>query len=447
MGDTSSRTSILIVLGAGLVVASLLAYQTDLLMLLLCLIVIVTCFVVLFKMNYRGVTSVLLFMGVYAIYIILPAIYACYFLASEMHVDRVLIMSTIVEGAVAFSFGAWLTNLFRGPLAEPELVRFEHQEAYDDLPYHFWISATIVIAVSILVSGRYFLFNLPSLRNMLLFEHMTESRLAMRAGQGYYVLSFLYILPTLSLLVLLKGNSQERNNITTIALFLVAYSFACQALLMLRGNLAIFALMIFMALHIPRMRLSLKGAGLGALALLILIISLSSFRYGGNAVLANPWIIFDKILRRFSTSIIQLEYVLDTFPRRNLFPGESYLIDLKALLPGADIGFNGIIYRFMGYGEHGGTATITILGEFYANFGHAGIIIGMFFLGGLLQHMHLGLIRGSKKITEIFGYVFVSIYLAKSNIAGIGENFFPAVAVVMPVVIYLRISSAVLKLR
>ncbi len=128
--------------------------------------------------------------------------------------------------------------------------------------------------------------------------------------------------------------------------------------------------------------------------------------------------------RRLITSVCQFGFVLDHFEALGSMWGKTYLINMMALLPGPDLDFNGILFKKMGYAHEGGTATITLFGEFYSDFGYPGIVIGGWLTGGIAR-----LLEGVRHLSRSFlgqvFYVSLSIIFCRIVFTGYGGIFVP----------------------
>ncbi len=125
-----------------------------------------------------------------------------------------------------------------------------------------------------------------------------------------------------------------------------------------------------------------------------------------------------------------LEFVLALFPRRHAYlGGASYVMGLKALRPGADIGFGGWLTSQHSRRLAGVTGmTPTVVGEFYANYGTLGAIAGMLCLGLLIQLIYAQFLRGRKTIGRTAFVVFLTGSLAWTVMGGLGRFVFAGLA-------------------
>jgi hypothetical protein len=98
--------------------------------------------------------------------------------------------------------------------------------------------------------------------------------------------------------------------------------------------------------------------------------------------------------------------------KRSIFP-QNYWLD-----------FNGFLYQRL-YAYPGGTTTETLFGEFYANFGFAGVAVGSFLYSFILQTLSTKFAQHAwRESSRITVAIFLAYYLAQSTIEGLGETFF-----------------------
>ena len=136
---------------------------------------------------------------------------------------------------------------------------------------------------------------------------------------------------------------------------------------------------------------------------------------------------------RFSSGAATLQLILETYPKeRDYEYGLTYFGDAVSLIPSPIKrtfvpenwwgGFNGFISDYIGF--YGGTGQIPIMGEFYANFGMGGVLLGSVFYGMLLQRITNALRTHS--VTKASTVVFVVVLgyrLAEATVEGIGGRF------------------------
>jgi hypothetical protein len=77
----------------------------------------------------------------------------------------------------------------------------------------------------------------------------------------------------------------------------------------------------------------------------------------------------------------------------------------------------------------------TQLGEFYMNFGYAGVVVGMLLYGVLLRLLHEVLLRGQPTTPGLFAAIIVLLYLGMGFQGGVANNFANTVLSIVPIVV------------
>lgn len=96
-------------------------------------------------------------------------------------------------------------------------------------------------------------------------------------------------------------------------------------------------------------------------------------------------ILFQSIWRPF-VNIQNFDLIVNSFPSRlKYLYGKSYLMDFAVIAPGYQVNFGTWLKDQLGLDFTGGSVTVTYLGEFYANFGIYGALIGAFLTGLILN--------------------------------------------------------------
>lgn len=435
----------------GIIVSLFIRYAFDIGIALVCLMLYLLCFYYISrsKAHVGALTSAHIFFFLYTVYIFMPALLGFIIGPDGLQAKVPLlgnyrVLFSAMLGILFFTVGTiWVDSVFGISLSE-RLKRFRNTQLKDNLKIPFWLIAIPVIAYSTTITVWFFVTNIDMVVGIFSQAAFvaSENRLALRSGQGHLTINFVYVLPAMSLLLILKSIASEKLWIKASAAVVALLCLFSLAMFSFRGNIIFYILMVAMLIQSISFRSSIRSRVLVVILLSIALVMITALRTEISTDQSLLMLTIEKLVNRAFTSVVHLGYILDTFPRIDMFPGETYLIDLLALKPGPDIGFNGMIYEEMGYWGDG-TATITIIGEFYANFGYVGIIVGMFLIGSLLRILHVWLICSNKKITDLFIYVIASIYLSKTVIAGIGENLFPALLVHIPLLAVILVSTAV----
>lgn len=389
-----------------------------------------------------ALTPAHLFAGIYTLYVAIPAVLV--FLLVDSPVlrrtwffpeDRILAFALLgFLGLVAGALCAYMLVRSRRPSL---LERYRRRSLTYEMDRSLWLPLALVAASAVGATLAFFWLHRESYLAILVAEQIGGQRPELRAGAGYLTLHFTYVLPWLCVLAYLGSRATGRRRLMWVALLLGGVAFLAQAALLFRGNIIFFFLMLLTASQLEDMKVDWDLLKWGVPAALFFLaataLRVESFLTPTD-LLETVGTMF---VSRMETPIEQFAYVLDTFPRRGSFPGETYFIDASALMPGAQRSFNGIIYAEMG-GAGFGSATITILGESYANFGAAGIALVPFTVGFVLQMVHHRLLGSRKTVLGLFLYTLIAVYVAKAVLAGLTANL------LQPTVVFAVIAAPVL---
>jgi len=378
-------------------------------------------------------TATHLFAAIYTLYIAIPALLAFLLIHTpvvggppDLPVGRILVFSLL--GFLALVAGS-LCGYFLVRAHRPSLLpRYRERALECRLDINAWFPLFVVTALGIAGTVFFFWSHRRDYLALLVAQQIGGQRSELRAGSGYLTMNFVYILPWMCVLTYLAGRARGQRRMLIVALLIGGSAFLAQAALLYRGNIVFFFILLLVASQAVQMKVSADIVKWSVPAI-VFFVAATAVRLGTGAgtdhLLQS---VGTKILARFITPIRQLGYILDTFPRHGFFPGKTYLLDVSALLPGAQRSFNGIIYQEMG-GAGFGSATITILGESYANFGGAGIVLVPFVIGALLQLMHHRLLRSRKTAVGVLLYSLLTVYSAKAVLAGLTANLLQPVGV------------------
>jgi hypothetical protein len=299
-------------------------------------------------------------------------------------------------------------------------------------------------------------------RNLLtstdVFDLIQDTRIDALYGSTYAVQGLTRVLPIVIVLLACKWYARADRSAGGLALTLLAIDFACLSVIGIRGT-QICVLMQLAMVHnyfapFSGRRVLLYAGGIGALLVTTTALKFG-FGFSANRILFLE--VLGHAANRVSLGAIHLQYVLSLFPRelahRN---GMTYVQDLVSLIPSPIkrailppaywVDFNGYLYQRL-FAHDGGTTTETILGELYANFGYAGIGLGCFVYGFVLQAWSTRFARRAWRTTSAIGIsICLAFYLAQSTIEGVGETFFVTALWVVILYVVLFPGRALLRL-
>jgi hypothetical protein len=197
-----------------------------------------------------------------------------------------------------------------------------------------------------------------------------------------------------------------------------------------RGHFAILLVLLVVLDQYLAGRIRWRRAWILFGAFVLLFGAMSMFRLGyffreaeGRQVLLVALRAFPQ---RFGQATQQLQALLETFPftRDHLYAG-SYWMNLVALQPGPDLGFNGWLYTVISPQAPLGLAvTPTIVGQWYVELGWLGVALGPLVLGIALQGLYIAFVRAPKRISSLVAFVVASTYLAKAAMNGLPTILF-----------------------
>ncbi|PYV99630.1 MAG: hypothetical protein DMG89_07140 [Acidobacteria bacterium] len=270
------------------------------------------------------------------------------------------------------------------------------------------------------------------------FSLVQSTRVAALYGSTYAIQGVTRIAPVVILLLLAKWYTGSSRGARRLALVLVGLDFICLFLVGIRAT------QICVLLQLGLMRNYFKPFRsfrivLYAAAICALLVAGTALKFGFG--FSQSEILFSEVLthaaERVSLGAKHLQYILALFPgETNHRLGMTYLQDAVSLIPSPLkrnffpqnywVDFNGYLYQRL-YSHEGGTTTDTIFGEFYANFGFAGVVLGSFLYSFALQRLSMAFTQQKwRQSSKIAMAIFLSYYLAQSTIEGVGETFFVA---------------------
>jgi oligosaccharide repeat unit polymerase len=330
------------------------------------------------------------------------------------------VLLAILVGLTTFSAGA---ISFDALAFRPGRIRIRRSTSIVSVPRRgeiAWAWAFFVVGTLILLYYYYRVGTVP-----LLAEDAENVRVTVKAGLGYlpiggfaflnvstltlvaasayrnhYYFLFVTILALITAFVLLLGTGYRMPSLEVLLGGFIVYSFT--------KNLSLSRLELIVLIVVVVVSLSIIGF----------------YRLSGEFVQSleqiefmfkrTVWSIFMRYLYVFSI-------VMFFFPNMHPFmSGQSYLISAYTILPGAQSHFGFWLRDHLGLAlTSPGPVDPTILGEFYANFGWAGIVVGMCVLGFGLRALYHFIMK--KQPLSIGRLVLITL-LSTSSISVVGSG-------------------------
>jgi len=345
-------------------------------------------------------------------------------------------------GLVCFSFGVLIATAVSRFKPYHELLAFRRKEWVDDMRgIPFVVSITLLTLLGLSLSIIFFsirgipiLAYTDAMGTSHFFGEMSEARVTAQWGAGCFMQGITLILPFCAFVLYAKGFVSHQKVFKIWALFLSMLSIVMMIALTSRGHFVIFLVLLFLLHQFLAKQINWRKAFLFFSTVVVLFLVVSVFKMGYFLTLEDTGHLLSNALEilsyRLSLGTQQFHAILQTFPDAHAFIlGKGYLWDIAGVLPGPDIGFNGWIFTLIyPLGLEGNTVNPLSLGEFYANFGWSGIIVGSILLGVFLQMLYIGLIRSKGSLSHLVAFVVFSTYLAKSSMNGLGAISEPIIS-------------------
>lgn len=246
---------------------------------------------------------------------------------------------------------------------------------------------------------------------MFVAGDLDSARVNSYAGNG----AILYLNSMLVIILPMLFEEYKKGSISLG--FFAVLLIAGLGLLLLRGSRTGFLLVCLIMLLIAFRE---KGASLRSYVLAAMLVAFCAvgLLFLRNILSGVSTDFLSLILSQLTVSSKNLTYVLAAFPSSIDYQGGyTYLINLKMLLPGPDLDFTLWLKEVLGMNYAGGGLTPTIIGEFYLNFGVAGVAIGMFLYGLLGSILYLLLLNNTFYITYYCYIAFEYAYAVYGGIA------------------------------
>ncbi|WP_433625226.1 O-antigen polymerase [Halomicrococcus sp. NG-SE-24] len=352
----------------------------------------------------------------------------------------------IVLGFAGFVAGVYAVDEVTDFSADAELRRFlnrpwERNWAEPGPRLAFAGLVTVTLVGSALY---YFTYGVP-----IIGGNGEASRLSSISGQDYYIHFVMVPLPFLATVAWLKARlSDNRLHLAgaAVVLGITAVAMALTGFRALVGHLLI--LLLFTDQFLTR-RVNFRAIGGAAVLFLSLFLAVTVVRY--QSVDGTPVAIAVKYIRHriFLVNNENLNFILGYFPAEHGYLlGRGYLMDLESMLPGADKAFSGwITTKKLPWLDKPVGITPTLVGESYANFGYAGVLVVPFLVGAAVRTTFVGLVRSRKRVGTVAFVAMVALFLAKAALRGIGPTLFVKILPLALIYVVLEASAALRPIR
>lgn len=145
---------------------------------------------------------------------------------------------------------------------------------------------------------------------------------------------------------------------------------------------------------------------------------------------------------RFVIYISNLEKVFSIFIKRDdLEYGGTFFMDLLTALPGKQTDYQSWLKEVTQLEFEGFGIPPTIMGDFYVNFGYAGIAVGCFLFGYIIRKLYNKLILEKKTLFDVFLYIVCLEIASKVITSGISAQLVSVVWLGIFVILYKCINS------
>ena len=129
---------------------------------------------------------------------------------------------------------------------------------------------------------------------------------------------------------------------------------------------------------------------------------------------------------------VNINYIYEEFPESTPFQfGNTFLINLKMLLPGPDMDFTLWLKDTIGISFSGGGITPTIIGEAYLNFGYFGIILFMFLIGVIGNYLNSRYYVDKQNVVWIVYVTVIMIGAFRGGIANVEINLLTSIFLII----------------
>jgi len=318
-------------------------------------------------------------------------------------------------GLFFFSIGVLFSSFYHNFSAIKELNKIKLQPLKD--PWRKPVSMHAIFCLCLCGFALSFLYfyhagGIPA------FAALVETaRVEATRGGGYFWLGISILLPFVCLIFIGKALAYKSKKITVQS----ALFFLITSLIMFftatKDLIPFFLLWIVFFFQFYSGRINKKLLLVPFISLAIAI-AMAGFTMSHKLEVGYNKGFFSFALEMFSQRVFfavvnVVHFIVENFPEKYPFLlGYSYWMNLRAALPGADIGFGGWIN--MEAFNMGGGATVPMIAEFYANFGELGAYSGMLLAGFIVQSIYIYLLRSlatEKRLDTLISITFLGMGL------------------------------------
>lgn len=348
---------------------------------------------------------------------------------------------SLVIALLFFSLGAILAALWFKRAASTRLLAYDVlTDAKSRRRVHAFLGLGAAVTVFFFIVHRQLYFDLwQALGSGDVFTIIQTTRIEALYGSTWAIQGITRIAPLVGLLMFSRWYVTRDRAAIRGAVVLLVITFVCLTIVGIRG-IQVEALLQLALLHAYFCTVHKRRVLLALLAIGGMLLGLTALKFGygtANASVKDSAELISRTVQRVGIAPEQLQYALNAYPDHLAYRyGGTYVQDAVSLIPSplkrqffpADYweDFNGFLYRQL-YGESGGTTTVTVVGEFYANFGWLGIAVGCFLYSFTMQWLSFKLAtRAFASSLDVVIAVTISFALALSTIEGLGEQLFVA---------------------
>lgn len=295
------------------------------------------------------------------------------------------------------------------------------EETAEDKEIYTKYFAYLLISISMICNVYYIISN----RTLFLGGNLEDGRIQALSSNGLILLLTSLHLPGIGLLYNYCLKNQKSKNIVWILVIINSIFY------IIRGSRSSIINIILLIVLIRNFYKPVALKNMINLCILFLIglAVLQVFRTNMSRESTNIVKEFYSILQSGSVNI---NYIYEEFPESTPFQfGNTFLINLKMLLPGPDMDFTLWLKDTIGISFSGGGITPTIIGEAYLNFGYFGIILFMFLIGVIGNYLNSRYYVDKQNVVWIVYVTVIMIGAFRGGIANVEINLLTSIFLII----------------